>query len=130
MDISYRDELASIHYDMYKDVHNIRPRWYNYQEMTVEDLKKELDLLHKQMDVVLQERKEEEEQAIQIFKNILASYVDAGAKDKETALRWFLNEETLEHEQDIDHLLYNLGLLFTDYGKELKKDIKRITKIK
>ena len=130
MDISYRDELATIHYDMYKDVHGIRPRWYNYAEMTVEDLKAELDRLDHQMEQVLEERKKEEKESEQAFKSTLAVCMKAGAKDEREALRWIIQEESLEHEQDIDHFLYNLGLLFTSYGSELKKDIKQLVNYK
>ena len=35
---SRRDELAAIHYDFYKEVHGIRPRWYNYDAMTEAEL--------------------------------------------------------------------------------------------
>ena len=44
-ELSRRDQLAATHYDFYKDVHGIRPRWMNYDAMSEEDLEKELDLL-------------------------------------------------------------------------------------
>ena len=35
-ELSYKEQLAAQHYDFYKDVHGIRPRWMNYDAMTVE----------------------------------------------------------------------------------------------
>ena len=32
------EALAGYHYDLYKEVHGIRPRWYCYSEMSVEEL--------------------------------------------------------------------------------------------
>lgn len=126
MDISYRDELATIHYDLYKDVNGIRPRWYNYKEMTVEDLQKELARLDKQMEQVLEERKKEEKEAEEKFKQTLKKYIEFGAKDEQTALEWIVQKENLRDIQDVEHMIYNLGLLFTPYGKELQKKIMDI----
>ena len=32
-ELSRKEQLAATHYDFYKDVHGIRPRWMNYEEM-------------------------------------------------------------------------------------------------
>lgn len=32
------ETLASYHWDLYKEIHGIRPRWYRYSEMTVSEL--------------------------------------------------------------------------------------------
>lgn len=39
------ESLAEAHYDYYKDVHGISPRWMDYKSMSIEDLKKEMDFL-------------------------------------------------------------------------------------
>ena len=40
-----RQSLVDSHYDMYKDVHGISPRWMDYKSMSVEDLRSALDEL-------------------------------------------------------------------------------------
>jgi len=41
-----RDELASIYSDVYKEKYGIRPRWMNFDEMSAEQLKAELERLY------------------------------------------------------------------------------------
>lgn len=41
---------ASTHYDFYKELNGIRPRFMDYQSMTVEQINAEIDLLHKQAE--------------------------------------------------------------------------------
>ena len=36
---------AMSHYDFYKEVHDIRPRWFDYSKMTVEQIEAEIQLL-------------------------------------------------------------------------------------
>lgn len=55
-------ELSEIHYDLYRDVWNIRPRFINYDELSVEDLKKEISYLDKKLEEQLEREREEEEE--------------------------------------------------------------------
>jgi hypothetical protein len=48
---SRKDQLAATHYDFYKDVHGIRPRWFNYDEMTEAELEAALDQLGKESEI-------------------------------------------------------------------------------
>lgn len=47
-----RDRWAAIHYDLYKDVHGIRPRGTNYAAMTAEQIKAEIAQLDSQLESV------------------------------------------------------------------------------
>lgn len=38
-----KEELAQIYSDVYKDKHGIRPRWMDFSQMSVEELRKELE---------------------------------------------------------------------------------------
>ena len=46
-----------------------------------------------------------------------------GAGDEETAIRWLTQDEEFYHSQDVEHWVYNQGILFTDYGRELVKQL-------
>ena len=53
---------VSTHWDFYKELNGIRPRFMDYQSMTVEQIQAEIDLLHKQANQEMEyERKLEEE---------------------------------------------------------------------
>jgi RNase H-fold protein (predicted Holliday junction resolvase) len=51
----------STHYDLNKEVNGIRPRWFKYDEMTTEEIEREIDSLCNQMDQEEQWQKELEE---------------------------------------------------------------------
>lgn len=41
------NELVTEHFELYKDIHGIKPRWFKYSEMTIEQLKFDIaDLLN------------------------------------------------------------------------------------
>lgn len=39
------------------------------------------------------------------------------------ALRWMTAEEDFVHDQDVEHWVWQQGVLFTDYGKALVKEL-------
>lgn len=41
---------ASFHYDFYKELNGIKPRWIDYSKMTLAEIEKEIDLLVKQQE--------------------------------------------------------------------------------
>lgn len=45
---------AATHYDFYKEVHGIRPHWYDYSKMTVEQIEDEIQLLVKHQEYELE----------------------------------------------------------------------------
>ena len=49
--------------------------------------------------------------------------IEAGAGNRITALRWMTSTETFYLEQDVEHWVWNQGILFTDYGRELVKEL-------
>ena len=54
------------------------------------------------------------------------SAIKAGAKDEKEALRWLTKDLGLTHIQDYEHFVWEKGFLFTDYGRELVKQLKNI----
>ena len=107
-ELSRRDQLAATHYDFYKDVHGIRPRWMNYDAMSEEDLEKELDLLTKESEVVFAREKAEQEAAMHDFEMRMQNLLMSGAKNRAMAIRWL--HEANGTDGDNDYLCYHMGL--------------------
>mgnify|MGYP007058524872 CR=1 FL=1 len=55
---------------------------------------------------------------------------DDGANDRKTALSWITGSETFYHSQDVEHFVWEQGILFTQYGKQLVKDLAEIVEYK
>lgn len=87
--MTHKEQLAAIHYDFYKDVHGIRPRWYNYDAMTVEELQAELDQLSKEAEVQAREEEIRQKKAIVHFEDQLNNLADSA--DAVTATRWLMD---------------------------------------
>ena len=110
-----RDSLITSVYEMHKDAYGVKGRHYNFKEMSNEDLQKELDHL---CEVAKREREIEkryEESAYQTFLKRIAEAMKLGAETKEDAIKWILQAEGLDKEQDTGYICYSLGL---DYDKE------------
>ena len=67
--MSHKEQLAASHYDFYKSVYGIRPRWMNYDAMTVADLEKAMDELAIQSEIQAKLEAEAEAVAIQKFES-------------------------------------------------------------
>lgn len=106
-EMTRREQLAATHYDYYKDVHGIRPRWFNYEAMSEEDLERELDLLAEEDKLVTQRQQEAEQQAIVAFEARIQSLIETGAGDRATAIRWIYEAEGTV---DDEYLCYLCGL--------------------
>lgn len=107
-EMSRRDQLAAMHYDFYKDVHGVRPRWMNYDAMSEADLEAEMDSLSKQYEVVQAAEKEREEAAMHDFEITIQDLLMSGAKNREMAIRWL--HEAHDTQGDDDYLCFHLGL--------------------
>lgn len=126
--MSEHEQLSATHYDLYKDVYGIRPRWFNYEQFSVEELKKELDNLLREGERVWAEEKRIEAQKVEEFKAEVQRTIELGAKDEATALRWMTQSEKFYHSQDVEHWVWNRGILFTDFGRELCTKLESIVR--
>jgi len=123
---TYSDELIS---DLHKDARGFRPHEAFYEGWTQsdDDNKQAIwDGLCREMD-----RREEMEACNEAyllakFKEEVQSYIELGAGDRQTALRWMTQDETFYHSQDVEHWVWKQGILFTDYGRELVKELEKI----
>lgn len=113
--MSRRDQLAATHYDYYKDVHGIRPRWMNYDAMTEAELEAELNSLSEQAKVVFAEEQLREEAAMHDFEITVQNLISCGAKNREMAIRWL--HEAHNSDGENDYLCFLLGLPYTYLDK-------------
>ena len=110
-----RDSLITSVYEMHKDAYGVKGRHYNFDEMTNEQLEKELKHLCAVAHESMKQEKEYEESCYQTFLKRIAEAQKLGAETKEDAIKWILQAEGLENEKDPGYICYNLGL---NYDKE------------
>ena len=67
-----------------------------------------------------------EREALSEFQGELEILIESGAGDRQTALRWMTETETFHNSQSVEHWVFNRGILFTDFGRELVKELMDI----
>ena len=107
--MSRKEQLAASHYDFYKSVHGIRPRWMDYDAMTEADLEKAMDELAVESEVQAKLEAEAEAAAIDVFESRVADCMQMGASTRAQAIEWIKQAEDASNE-DPDYLCYLLGL--------------------
>jgi hypothetical protein len=118
------EQNAEIYSDMYKDAYGFRPR-SNFPE-TEEEYSEAFGRLQREISEQIEAERAYEEKAIKEFEESISAMMASGAPDRATALRWFSQNYTMENPQDVDFMVYELGFLFTDYGRELVKEISSL----
>lgn len=107
-ELSKKEQLEAIFWDAYKDAFGVRPRHVNLSAMTEQELEAELNQLGNIIAQQEEQRKLDEAAAAERFENQVKVFIESGAPDRETAIRWFHEAEgTLG---DDDYLCYTLGL--------------------
>lgn len=107
--MSRKEQLAASHYDFYKSVYGIRPRWMDYDSMSEFDLEKAMDELSIQSEIQAKMEAEAEAVAIQVFEKRVADCIGMGAGTREKAIEWITQAENAEYAEP-DYLCYLLGL--------------------
>ena len=87
-DLPRREQLAAIHSDLYKEVHNVRPRWMNYEAMTEAELEAELNVLQAEGDRVWAANKTRQAKNLASLEASIENLIVIGAGDRASALRW------------------------------------------
>lgn len=114
-DLSRKEQLAATHYDFYKDVHGIRPRWMNYDAMTEADLEKELDQLSVESERQRVEEEARQKMSIAVLENRIEALIKSGAKTREGAIRWL--HEAHDTNGDDDYLCFHLDVPYGYFRK-------------
>ena len=121
---TYREELFS---DFHKDAYGFRPTGDHWFYSATPAEKQEIwDAVGRAFDRRQAEEAEIEAQSLIEFEKEVQSYIELGAGDRQTALRWMTQNETFYHSQDIEHWVWKQGILFTDEGRKLVEELKTI----
>ena len=84
-----KQELVDVLWDLFKDVHGVRPRGRDYANWHISDLEMEVWQLQRQLEDDLRWEREQEDRAIN-------ACMDCGASDIATAMRWLEDAYEME----------------------------------
>ena len=119
--------------DLHKEVYGFRPRGMmmkNWQDMNAKQKETLWNCLCEQLEDNMKHEKIAEEKAVAEFKERIEQAQVWGARDYFDALRWITGCETFYHIQDVEHFVWEQGILFTDFGRQLVKDIAKVAEYK
>ena len=105
-----RSNLEISVYEMHKQAYGVKGRHYNFKAMSTKELEEELDHL---CDVAKREaeiEKRQEEDNLKAFESRIDEALSLGAENREDAIKWILQAEGLDKEQDPGYICYTLGL--------------------
>jgi len=120
-----RYQLETYIYEGHKDALGVKGRHYDFKSMTLEELKEEADYISRCVKNAMEEEEQMEKEAIERFEKAIAENLAMGAGSREDAIRWVLQAEGLEKEQDAGYICYCLGLpysmdkVFEEFVKEV-----------
>jgi len=114
---TYSDQLYS---DFHKDAYGFRPQASDpFYTATPERKQVIWNLVAEQFEYKQNEEKLEDARSVAQFKDWVDSMIQNGAKDEETALRSIVEDRDFRNEMDVEHFVWEQGILFTDYGKQV-----------
>ena len=123
---------ADIFSDLYKDAYGMRPRYHRFYDEDTTDEERQViwdDTLVALEETMAAER-EHEARCLRDFEALVQKTIDLGARDEETALRWLTSDEEFYSGQDVEHWVWDKGILFTDYGRNLVERLLNIVTFK
>ena len=85
----YKDELVQTLWDLFKEVHGVRPRGMGYEKYSVTDLEHEVARLQRSLEEEIRHEREMEDRAIN-------ACTACGASDIGTAMRWLEDAYEME----------------------------------
>lgn len=130
MSYDYSDDCIS---DFHKEVYGFRPSSEYMQEWNASSpsqKQKVWDEYARINEIQMIEAKEKEEADIEKFEARIQDVINIGAGNRRTALKWIASSETFYHSQDVEHFVWQQGVLFTPYGRQLIKELEMVVKYK
>jgi hypothetical protein len=127
---TYSDDVIS---DLHKDVYGYRPReafWADWDNCTPAEKQKTWDEYCNALEANAIQEAVQEAADVAKFEDRVQDVIAIGAGNRTTALEWIVGQETFYHIQDVEHFVWQQGILFTDYGKKLIKEIAAIVTYK
>ena len=108
MDYTFDENTVS---DLHKDAYGIRPgsAFWAQWDAACDDGKQAIwDRLLRSLDAAMEGEREREQRAIERFEALVRVNIDAGAEDRETALRWIMDASRANG--DWEYLCFQYGL--------------------
>ena len=130
MEFTYSNDCFS---DLHKDVYGFRPRGVildNCNILPAEQKQARWDQLCAELESNTIFEKQQEVKAVASFQARVQDVIELGAGNYTNALLWISGTETFYNVQDVEHFVWEQGILFTDYGKQLVKDLAAIVDYK
>lgn len=125
---TYDEKIFS---DMYKDAHGFRPSIDHPFYSADPDEKQQIwDQTLEAVSISIREEEAYAQKCLTEFEKLVQLVIDSGAGDRHTALRWITASEDFRSDQCIEYWAWEQGILFTDEGNQLIKDLAEIHGIK
>jgi hypothetical protein len=128
---------AQIVSDLHKDAYGVRPSafwWECWQNASDDERQAEWDDLLEVLDRTMAREQEEERIALAEFDKEVLSIMEIGKCDERTALAWMTPLEFEDNpnlnSQDVEHWVWQNGILFTERGREIVQMVKQIHGVK
>tara|TARA_Y100001972_G_C7633609_1_gene318089 strand:- start:392 stop:796 length:405 start_codon:yes stop_codon:yes gene_type:complete len=128
MEYTFCEEIFS---DFFKEVYGARPRQHEFYTASDEEKQRIWNDLEAQQEKNEIRKIQLQDQAIIDFEQRISTALkrfDVG--DRATALKWITADETFYSEQCVEHYVWDKGLLFTDYGTLLIKELMAVVTFK
>ena len=126
MAYTFSEELVS---DLHKDAYGHRPSfgWWDSWNNSSDAYKQRVwNGLLLALDDTMERERLQKIVDLAEFEREIAITIAAGAADRVTALRWMTQNALFQHEQDVEHWVWERGILFTDEGRALVKELMEI----
>tara|TARA_B110000977_G_scaffold84756_1_gene113183 strand:+ start:862 stop:1311 length:450 start_codon:yes stop_codon:yes gene_type:complete len=119
--------------DYHKEVYGFRPRnatWDYYVCLSQAEFNEELAQMEAQNEAQFLEARADEAEDVADFKEQVEDAIRIGAGDETTALRWITSEEEFYSGQCVEHFVWQRGILFTTYGRNLVEKLLNVVTFK
>jgi hypothetical protein len=128
LSLSERNSMLQIYSDYHKEAYGFRPRGIDYSAMSDEQLVSDFDLFGELCRENAIEEAKQLEADLAAFDLQIERTIQLGAGDYKTALKWLFDGEgsDWENPQDLECFVWGKGILWSDKGKAVLKDLEEI----
>jgi hypothetical protein len=102
------EQASAIWWDLYKDVHGVRPRGVDTSNWTLEGFNAQINALSTALDEQMEEERQNQTLAIQRFESRVQDTILAGAGNRETAVQWIMRDSGMGEDQEYIEYRFNL----------------------
>ncbi len=102
------EQASAIWWDLYKDVHGVRPRGVDTSNWTLEGFNAQINALSTALDEQMEEERQNQTLAIQRFESRVQDTILAGAGNRETAIQWIMRDSGMGEDQEYIEYRFNL----------------------